>query len=157
MTLLDRAPLQHDRSMPTVTALSTAECERLLRAGVFGRVGFITPRGPEIVPVNYALIGDEIVVRTAASGLLATHADGAPLVFEVDLVDHERWQGWSVIARGLGVCAIEDSVRQTVGRPRSWASGERTTTVRIAWTELTGRRVGMGWDCLEAMPVRQVL
>jgi nitroimidazol reductase NimA-like FMN-containing flavoprotein (pyridoxamine 5'-phosphate oxidase superfamily) len=143
--------------MPAVTPLSTAECERLLRGGVFGRVGLTTPRGPEIVPVNYAAIGDEIVVRTAASSLLATYADGAALVFQMDLVDHERWQGWSVVARGLGVCVTEDAESQRVTRPRSWATGDRTTVVRIAWTELTGRRVGMGWDCLAAMPVRQVL
>jgi len=141
--------------MPSVMPLSTSECERLLRAGVFGRLGLTTLRGPEIVPVNYAVVDDAIVVRTAPSSLVATYADRAPIVFEVDLVDHERWQGWSVVARGVGRCVADRDVPGLL--PRSWADGERTTLVRLAWTELTGRRIGTGWDCLAAMPVRQVL
>lgn len=144
--------------MPDVSPLSPAECEKLLVAGVFGRAGFNTPSGPEIVPVNYAVIGDAILVRTDPASALATHAHGAALVFEVDLVDHERWQGWSVVARGVGEC-IPDGAEpgSAPRRPRPWATGDRTTVVRLAWTELTGRRLGTGRIDYSAMPVRQVL
>ena len=146
--------------MPSVTPLSAGECERLLRAGVFGRAAFNTPSGLEIVSVNYAVVDDAIVVRTHADSALAKHAHGASFVFQIDLVDHERWQGWSVVARGVGACfaaADAGGLDLPATRPRPWATGERTTVVRLAWTALSGRRVGSGRDDLTAMPVRQVL
>jgi hypothetical protein len=143
--------------MPSVTPLSSARCERLLRAGTFGRVAFRTPSGPEIVPVNYAVLDDAVVIRTDPVSLLARHSHGEPLAFEVDLVDYERWQGWSVVARGIGQCFADDELGSSAHRPRTWANGERATIVRLAWTELSGRRLGSGRDELSAMPVRQVL
>ena len=158
MTLLVRAPGQHDRGMPSVTPLSFAECERLLRAAVFGRAAFNTPSGLEIVSVNYAVVDDAIVVRTHPSSALAEHAHGASIVFQIDLVDHERWHGWSVVARGVAECfADADELGLPATRPRPWATGERTTVVRLAWTALSGRRLGSARHSLSAMPVRQVL
>jgi hypothetical protein len=128
--------------MPVVTSLSTAECERLLRRGRFGRLVLMSPLGPEIVPVNYAVQGDEIVVRVSAASTVARHGTGE-VVFEVDRVDEERWHGWSVIARGRGTVgeALTDDV--AVGeRVRPWVEGDRPYELRLTWTELTGRRVG---------------
>ena len=56
--------------MPVLTTLSAVECERLLRRGTFGRAVVMSPLGPEIVPVNYAVQGDEIVVRVSALSLI---------------------------------------------------------------------------------------
>jgi nitroimidazol reductase NimA-like FMN-containing flavoprotein (pyridoxamine 5'-phosphate oxidase superfamily) len=143
--------------MPSVTPLSAARCERLLRAGVFGRVAFQTPSGPEIVPVNYAVLDDAIVIRTEPTSLLGKHADGQSLVFEIDLVDYPRWQGWSVVAKGTGQRLATDDLGPPTTRPRPWADGQRTVIVRLAWTELSGRRLGSGHGELSALPVRQVL
>ena len=39
--------------------------------------------------------------------------------------------------------------------PRPWAGGSRPLYVRLAWDELTGRRLGHGWTHANEMPVRR--
>jgi uncharacterized protein len=129
--------------MPALHDLDPAECERLLSRETFGRLGLVTPDGPEIVPVNYAVHAGAIVIRTSPSGVLARHGHGAELVFEVDLVDHDYWSGWSVVARGQGEVVLDSMSRSSGGpRVRPWADGDRSCELRLPWTRLTGRRVG---------------
>jgi uncharacterized protein len=145
--------------MTPLRTLPAHECERLLRAGVFGRMVLSTPARAEIVPVNYAVMGDAILIRTAPDSLLDSHAHGADLLFEVDQVDPERWRGWSVVARGRGERVDEDDLtgaeRSSPGPP-PWVSGHRDVWIRLRWDELSGRRLGDAWDALEAVPVRRV-
>ena len=107
--------------------LEPVECLRLLRSGVVGRVALSTPEGPHIVPVNYAIFEDTIVVRTSTYSLLGTYGRNAMLAFEVDDVDHDRHVGWSVVARG-----------------RAWAEldteRDRRDAQRLAPAPLGGRR-----------------
>jgi uncharacterized protein len=143
-------------TMPAISVLSPDECERLLLRGTFGRVVLVTPRGPDIFPVNYAVHGDDIIVRISPDGQLARHGDGAALAFEVDLVDEERWHGWSVVARGRGQVVAEP--RADAGRSaRPWADGDRHSELRLTWVELTGRKVGLGWDAEASQYSRQVI
>lgn len=124
--------------------LDAAQCEQLLRSQRIGRVCFVAPHGVEVVPVNYAVHEDAVLVRTASDGLLARFAHGTHLVFEVDAVDHERWSGWSVVARGVGEVRELDvtEVRSIGTRPRPWADGRRDHELRLAWRQITGRRIG---------------
>lgn len=138
-------PKSHELDLPT--------CERLLWRGAFGRVGMVSPRGPEIVPVNYAVHGQAVLVHTAADGILARHANGADLVFEVDAVDHDYWRGFSVVARGRG--ELLDSLPEGATPPRAWAGGERRQVLRIAWSELTGRAVGRATGLETLLPVHR--
>jgi nitroimidazol reductase NimA-like FMN-containing flavoprotein (pyridoxamine 5'-phosphate oxidase superfamily) len=129
--------------MPAIHVLASDECERLLRQERFGRLGLETPAGPEILPVNYAVQGDAIVIRTSSSGIIARHAHDAEVVFEIDLVDHVYWSGWSVVARGRGELTNDAQDVVPVGqRVRSWVDEDRDAELRIVWRELTGRRVG---------------
>ena len=128
--------------MPALHDLDPAECERLLRRGRFGRVGLSTPDGMLILPVNYAVHEDAVVIRIPVDGALARHGHDQDLVFEVDAVDEERWTGWSVLARGRGELVRDPGPRQLGERARPWADGVRDAELRLAWTELTGRRVG---------------
>ena len=135
--------------MPVLREIAPSQCERLLRRGTFGRVVLTTPDGPEIVPVNYAVRDDTVVVHTSPDGLLARHADGRRIAFEVDLVDESRWHGWSVVAHGVGEIGPAAPEAAAPDRPRPWADGDRSCELRLPWTRLTGRRIGDGWD-LEA-------
>jgi hypothetical protein len=130
--------------MPSMHELDSAHCEQLLRSQRIGRVCLQTPHGVEVVPVNYAVHQDAVVVRTARDGLLARFAHGTQLAFEVDAVDQDRWSGWSVVARGVG--ELRDvpptEVRGVGARPRPWADGERNSELRLAWNQITGRRIG---------------
>jgi nitroimidazol reductase NimA-like FMN-containing flavoprotein (pyridoxamine 5'-phosphate oxidase superfamily) len=140
--------------------LSHAECEQLLRAGLVGRVAACTPDGPHIIPVNYAVAEDAIVLRTTPYSLLGSHAKGSVLALEVDQFDYEYQRGWSVVARGRAEAIVDidqlDAVRRA-WQPTPWATGRRTLYLRLRWSELTGRRLGQGWDLMSTLPVRRAL
>ena len=73
--------------------LSDAQCRELLSAGLVGRVALCTPVGPHVVPVNYAVVDDSVVLRTTPYSILGTQARGALLAFEVDQLDYEQSAG----------------------------------------------------------------
>lgn len=124
--------------------MSLAECLAALHTTDVGRIAMSTPSGPRIVPVNYGLLDDAIVVRTSAYSELAQHAIGAELAFEADELDFSRHTGWSVVAYGVGSSVDgEELVRvRRVADPQPWAAGNRSFYVRITWRDLTGRRIG---------------
>ena len=131
--------------MDEVVVLSVAECRDLLETDTVGRVAFVTPAGPRLVPVNYALHGDAIEMRTTPRTELGVYAPGCEIAFEIDQLDSERRRGWSVVAHGpcerLEVPGAGAWHRDGPG-PEPWAGGERPLWLRLAWRELTGRRVG---------------
>ena len=142
------------------TELSYEKCHELMSGGVFGRVAVSTPSGPRIVPVNYSVVDDSIVFRTAPYSVLGTYARNAQLAFEVDHVDHEAHRGWSVVATGRGSLVDESdelAAIRAVWDPRPWAGGIRLLYVRLRWDELSGRDVGGGWTRDNEMPVRRTV
>jgi len=122
--------------------LSVAECRDLLETDTVGRIAFTTPRGPRIVPVNYALAGDVLMFRTRPYSELATYAPGTQVAFEIDHLDAERKRGWSVVAHGL--CQLDDQPEPGphAADPEPWAGEDRPLRLRLAWRGLSGRRVG---------------
>lgn len=142
--------------MPESFELSNQECQSLLRGGVVGRVAVSTPTGPHIVPVNYSVVDDAIILRTSPYSVLGTHGRNAVLAFEVDYFDHAQQHGWSVQARGRSEVVSDakelDHIR-SVWAPRPWASGARNLFLRISWSELSGRRLGGGWSPEKESPV----
>lgn len=128
-----------------IVDLDLAECLELLASDTVGRVAFVTPAGPRIVPVNYVVAGDSVEFRTAAYSELATYAPGTEVAFEVDHLDRERRRGWSVVAHGP-LARVDDPDELRFRTPeqdtRPWAGGHRTLWLRLAWREVTGRRVG---------------
>ena len=144
--------------MLTTHDLSHEDCARLLGAGMAGRVALGTPTGTHIVPVNYAVDGDSILVRTTAYSLLGTYGRGTQLCFEVDQFDYELERGWSVVVRGRASFVDDHEELSEIARSwqqRPWAAGQRNLVVRIPWTEVTGRQLGGGWDPWEHLPVRR--
>lgn len=140
--------------------LSPDECRELLGAGLVGRVAICTPVGPHIVPVNYAVVDESVVLRTSPYSLLGGHAHGTILALEVDQFDYERQHGWSVVVRGRAeaVTGAEELTHiRTVWEPRAWAGGQRNLYLRIRWSELAGRRLGIGWNPADELPVRRAI
>jgi nitroimidazol reductase NimA-like FMN-containing flavoprotein (pyridoxamine 5'-phosphate oxidase superfamily) len=140
--------------------LPREQCERLLRSGVGGRVALSSPSGPHIVPVNYSVVDDAIIIRTSPYSVLGTYGRGSMLAFEVDQMDHERQRGWSVVARGRGDVVTDPAELEHIHRtwePRPWAGGARSLYVRLRWTEITGRRIGEDWSLEGALPVRRTV
>nr|MBA2560754.1 pyridoxamine 5'-phosphate oxidase family protein [Propionibacteriales bacterium] len=79
--------------------LSTEQCYQKLAETDVGRVGMCTAEGPMILPVNYMVEGESILVRTAPYTLLADYAVG-PMAFEVDRLEPALRFGWSVLVVG---------------------------------------------------------
>jgi nitroimidazol reductase NimA-like FMN-containing flavoprotein (pyridoxamine 5'-phosphate oxidase superfamily) len=124
--------------------LSEDECRALLEAHDVGRVGFVIDDLPVVLPVNYAVVGDTIVVRTAP-GVLTAGVSDRPVAFEID--GFERWNrsGWSVLAQGHGRDIAEEADNRG-GALRSsevdtWAPGDRAVSLTIDITHLSGRRI----------------
>jgi len=140
--------------------LTEAECTELVRAGLVGRVAVCTPNGPHIFPVNYSVVDDAIVMRTTPYSLLGSHAKGSVLALEVDQFDYQYQRGWSVVVRGRCEVVVDpaqlEHIRET-WNPTAWAKGGRTLYLRVRWTEITGRRLGQGWDPLAELPVNRSL
>src|SRR5215468_5211181 len=113
--------------------LGSAECRRLITPGGVGRIAFSTLDGPTIIPVNFAVLADTIVIRTAEGTVIDGHADG-PVALEVDHIDEALCQGWSVLVRGPAhrvAHPVELRRLQEDAAVWPWAGGEREIYVRI--------------------------
>jgi nitroimidazol reductase NimA-like FMN-containing flavoprotein (pyridoxamine 5'-phosphate oxidase superfamily) len=126
------------------TELSYRECLELLANESTGRVALCTPAGPAIVPVNYTVVDESIIMRTTPYSVLGTHGWNTRLAFEVDRLDRDQQIGSSVVARGRAVM-VEDQRELDLIRsfhdPRPWAPGARFLYIRLRWEELSGRHV----------------
>lgn len=122
--------------------LSEAECRRLITPGGTGRVIFTTSHGPVAVPVNYAIYRDRVVFRTTEDGSLAALA-GAEVGFEVDQIDDERQEGWSVLVVGrLARITNPTEYGEVHKLVRPWAGEDRRLCMRLDAERISGRRVG---------------
>jgi len=130
----------HDRRF--LRALSPTECFDLLEPGGIGRVGISAAEGVIILPVNYAVKGQAIIYRTAPDTLLALHVN-TQVSFEVDQCDESLHEGWSVLVQGRAhEVTDEHEVRQLEETHlKPWAPGARDVYVRLAATEISGRRI----------------
>ncbi len=140
--------------------MTRPEAEALLRIGVVGRVALCTDDGPHVVPVNYSVVDDQILLRTTPYSVLGRLIGDALVAFEVDHLDLEQHHGWSVVVRGRAeVVEDPDEIRhiESVWPPRPWVAGNRPLLVRIPWGEVTGRRLGHGWDPRSAVTHRRTL
>ncbi|MER7972248.1 pyridoxamine 5'-phosphate oxidase family protein [Streptomyces sp. NPDC096080] len=127
------------------TALSRTECGDLLGSHGVGRLAVSTDGGPTIVPVNYSVIDGTIVFRTAR-GATPALASGSRVAFEVDRIDDDFSQGWSVLVRGQArpVTDRDEALRLTRRSwSAPWAGGHRHLLVRIEPDSVTGRRISV--------------
>src|SRR5437764_635030 len=82
--------------------LDSADCRRLLAIAAVGRVGLVVGELAYVLPVNYALVDDLVVFRTAKGSAFDRMARDRGLTFEIDHVDPGFHAGWSVMAIGWG-------------------------------------------------------
>ena len=109
---------------PGLVVLGRAECEELLRHHSLGRIGFVVDGWPVVLPVNYVMDGDDIVLRTDPATKLAagTHWS-VPVVLEVDAALTFFEPGWSVLAHGIAVEVRDEKERRRLPRPAPRAVG----------------------------------
>ncbi len=124
--------------------ISRQECLQLLRGQRVGRVAFVARDQPMVLPVNYAIHGGTIVLRTG-TGTKLEAMRSSKVAFEVDEFDVVDASGWSVVVQGVAE-DITDADDLTAGLLRdsavpSWAPGDLDHYVRIDPTMISGRRI----------------
>jgi uncharacterized protein len=145
----DRAALQPARepaAKPVVSRLNEDECRLLMASVPVGRVAFVVNGPPLVLPVNFTLMGEEIVIRTASMAPLAELARAGRLVsFEVDEIDERSRLGWSVLCHGPARLSTEqnENDHHALELVAPWIGGDRKAVVIISPTVVTGRRIGL--------------
>ena len=127
--------------------LDRERCLHLLEvhAHEVGRLAYVDRGVPTIVPVNYAMAGDRLVLRTAPGGKLDAAYRKARVAFEIDHIDLERAAGWSVVVHGWA-----ETVTRTVAAAMFATTGlQPWVQLKPHWVvihpeEITGRRVPDG-------------
>jgi nitroimidazol reductase NimA-like FMN-containing flavoprotein (pyridoxamine 5'-phosphate oxidase superfamily) len=128
---------------PVITKLTPTECRRLIASGGVGRIAFSMTSGPVVLPVNFAMVADSIVIRTGEGTTIEGHADDR-VAFEVDHIDEALSQGWSVLIRGQAHRVAHPAELQHLRREAAiwpWPGDARDVYVRILADTITGRRI----------------
>jgi uncharacterized protein len=94
---------------------------------------------PAIFPVNYQMLGGDIIFRTGEGVKLRAALVGTVVGFEVDRIDGAMQQGWSVLAVGMAT-EISGDVPDTL-TVSPWAAGDRPHWVRVRPEFISGRRI----------------
>jgi hypothetical protein len=133
---------------PAFEVLPADECRRLLATRQLGRIGLAGGQFPLILPVNYVLDGDAVVIRTGSASIVAA-GDHVRVAFEVDDVDERTRSGWSVLVQAVaaeltGARRDDLAARLRATDAAPWAPGERTHWIRLTPKWITGRRIVPG-------------
>ena len=127
----------------TTERLVPAECRQLISAGGIGRIGFPTASGTVILPVNYAIAANTIVIRVGSGSVIAAHGDG-DVSFQVDHIDEALEQAWSVLVQGQAHRVLQRTELAHLQRCavlQPWPGGEHDAYIRIAPHRISGRRL----------------
>jgi uncharacterized protein len=118
--------------------LAADECWELAATRPVGRLAWTSPSGPTVIPVNFTVVSEGVLVRTAGYSQVARECDDSAVAFEVDDIDVDARTGWSVLMRGHA--RVEYGAGDEDG-PDVWVSGPRSLRLRIEVAEITGRRL----------------
>jgi nitroimidazol reductase NimA-like FMN-containing flavoprotein (pyridoxamine 5'-phosphate oxidase superfamily) len=133
----------------TLEILGEAECVRLISPGGIGRLVFAGRYDLTVLPVNFVLRDGAILFRTVEAGStdedLRTGIEHAEyrVAFEVDDIDAESHEGWSVLIQGPAH-HLDDPGEQAgaiAAGLQPWAGGEREHFIEITPARITGRRI----------------
>jgi nitroimidazol reductase NimA-like FMN-containing flavoprotein (pyridoxamine 5'-phosphate oxidase superfamily) len=123
--------------------LAEEECLDLLRSATLGRVSSHIGDAPAILPINYAMLDDDVVFKTAAGSKLAAAIMGVRVAFEVDEIDESTGAAWSVLVVGYAEQIRDEATLARVEALglESWSPEDLPFIVRIDTRQISGRRV----------------
>lgn len=117
--------------------ISAEECRQLLEERRVARISWASADGLVILPVNYVVQDDVILMKVAPDSVMGELAQGRDVALEVEDVDEATANGWSVLVRGRSSAFAGDAAVL----PEPWAPGNRTLLIAVAPHTLTGRTV----------------
>lgn len=129
----------------TLRTLSDEECRALLASAAIGRFAVVVDGYPEVFPVNYAVHGERLLVRTDP-GVKLTRARFKRVCLQLDGLDEEARAGWAVLVKGV-VHTLRpgdpehDALRRVADGIAPWAGGDKAHVLVILPVSVTGRRI----------------
>lgn len=122
--------------------LGRDECFTLLRSVPVGRIGLSMSALPVVLPVNFAVDGDRLVVRTATGSKLDAALGGAVVAFEADHIDLASGEAWSVLVRGSSAVLTDPADIESLADLdlNSWVADRSDQWVMITTDLVSGRR-----------------
>ena len=135
--------IEQQRMVMTIAQLPVDECWRRLAEVTTGRLCFVEAGEPMVLPVNHAVDGHRLVIRTARGTAVHRLADGRSVAYEADALTPVTREGWSVVVRGLiEELTDEDELAraQALGL-HPWASGCRDHYLQLSPWAVTGRQI----------------
>lgn len=137
------SPLSEKPSTSRFSELSEADCKELLAQHKAGRVGFMAPDGPQILPVTYQYRSGTLIFRTSPFGALSGLVRRTSVAFEIDEIDEEKETGWSVLVLGFAQAMAHDYLLTSAWEtgPVPWAQGTRNLFIEIVPRTISGRSV----------------
>ena len=119
--------------------LEPEECRRLVASRHVARVAFVNGADVVVLPVSYVLDDSGVLVfSTSSQGMLGRLAGGARVSVQLDDVEEDLRNGWSV----LGVGRADRYEGSAV--PTPWVPGHDDLSIGITIETLTGRAVSVG-------------
>src|SRR5579859_6515972 len=129
--------------------LDEAECLRLLGIERLGRLVYSSRYGPMALPVEYRLYEGSVVFCAAEDTYTdedlrtgIAHAD-FDVAFEIDRLDLETREGWTVLIRGSAHHVDTEAERTSIVDPgvRPWTGAEPGHVMRINPARIWGHRI----------------
>jgi nitroimidazol reductase NimA-like FMN-containing flavoprotein (pyridoxamine 5'-phosphate oxidase superfamily) len=141
----DRRTLTEGLTRPAapgdLTALAAGECWELLTTSTVGRLAYVArAKEPDIALVNYVVDGNTLLMRSGVGPKLQAAQRREVVAFEVDAIDDDRRDAWSVVVVGR-LTVVPPTERLRVALPQPWATGPRHHVMRLAPQRITGRRL----------------
>lgn len=121
-------------------------------AGETGRLAISIDDGPDIIPVNFAVFENEVIVRIGP-GAFANHLDQASVAFEVDYAEAYSKAGWSVVVRGSArILNLEEVARlgRNLPTPLVMHPGIRVFSIRP--DAISGRSIRHDHEIFDSIP-----
>ncbi len=125
--------------------LGRPECLRLLATVQLGRIAVTSEALPSIVPVNFKVVDDLIVIRTGRGTKLDAATRNAVVSFEADRIDPVDHTGWSVMVTGVArELKATDEIEAVGEPPPRWAPGPDGRYIAVSTDVVSGRRITTG-------------
>jgi len=123
--------------------LDRIECARLLACSTIGRIAVTVGALPVILPVNFLIDGDRILIRTGEGTKLDAAVRDAVVAFEVDHIDPIEHGGWSVCVTGIARELRDAADLHRVSRlPLAhWAPNGPSRVMAVSMDLVSGRRI----------------
>jgi nitroimidazol reductase NimA-like FMN-containing flavoprotein (pyridoxamine 5'-phosphate oxidase superfamily) len=128
--------------------LAPEQCWERLRASSVGRVAFVVDGWPVVLPVNYAIAGTDVLLRSGPGSKLAAARRTSQVSLQIDAIDIVYRSGWSVLLFGTAETVADPT--EVAGMEdlglRTWSATEQMEWIRIRPVSVTGRLLPRAWQ-----------